>query len=254
MMALANQRFGLLDKIIKQYKKLKLDKSINYNLKVIFPKKKNLPFTNLLQVPQKNETKNLISLGTGLAINQWTQLRKEDEQNLTKKNYALTFASYITDLYEKLKTKYPEIVTDAFIGDLKFENGRCRTNALLDNWLRDGPGYSPKYNTFNIHIWGANNTNFNFKYNTPGHYFGNRWGGGQAECFITQHSGVFGFVSTPYRNSHTVLEKLLNEPDKIWGTDDKIYYNLVNPIDKKIIALNTINEHEILYNKVKKAN
>ena len=102
--------------------------------------------------------------------------------------------------------------------------------------------------------WGANNNNFNYEYNTRGHNFGNSWGGGQAECFITQHSGVFGFVSTPYSNSYTVLKNLLNEPDKIWGTDDKINNNLVNPIDKKEIALNTINKHDILYNKVKKAN
>ena len=172
-----------------------------------------------------------------------SNMTNEDGENLTKKNYALTFASYITYLYEKLKSDYPEIVTDRFIGDLIFENGICRTNGLLENWLRDGPGYSPKHNTFNIHIWGANNNNFNYENNTRGHYFGNSWGGGQALCFITQHSGVFGFVSTPYSNSHTVLQKLLKETDKIWGTDDKIYNNFINPKDKREIALNTINKN-----------
>ena len=243
MMAVARKRFLILEMIIMKYITLKNNGSINYNLNVIFPKKQKYTFINLLQLPQpQKKTKALIGLGTGLAIGQWTELRKEDEENLTKENHALTFASYITDLYEELQKKYPIIVKNTIIGDLKYDSTAksCVTKGLLNNWLNDGPGYSKNDNTFNIHIWGANNTNFNYKSNTPGHYFGKNWGGGQAECFITQHSGVFGFVSTPFGNSVSELEKLLKETDKIWGTSEKTRNNFLYPKDKKTLALETI--------------
>lgn len=132
-------------------------------------------------------------LGTGLAEANWSD--KNDHKAMLK---------HISTLIEALAQKYPGRVHFGYIGDFKLDSntGDC------DRSLRNPQGIAgPQSNgTFMIHVWGANDGNFNLPNDRQGSF-----GSGQASCFEKQRPGVFGISTLPGD------AKLLMEADKLIG-------------------------------------
>lgn len=144
----------------------------------------------ILKFPGKNASQHY--LGTGIAKTSWSS---SDHDKMIK---------YISLKISDLLTKYPKRITFGMIGDYAFDpsTSNCDRNKANPQGI---PGLQND-NTFIIHIWGANASNFNYPLDKKGSF-----GSGQASCFEKQKLGVFGISTMPPGDKKT----LLFEEDKI---------------------------------------
>jgi len=116
------------------------------------------------------ETKH--NLGTGLAIGQWESWENKLGSKL-KTKFSTTNIDNLTKFVNELDTKYKGRISFGIIGD---------------------KASSPPSKTV-IHVWGANENNWNLKDQTD------IVGGGQAAAFKKQKVGVFG-IATIYHDTN----------------------------------------------------
>lgn len=152
IMAHQDKRFSVLDKI--------LAKNPKYHVKF----------------PGKSAQNHF--LGVGIARDAWSA---PDHKKMVEHVGML-----ITDLMKK----YPGRISFGQIGDFKLPpNARDCDKTQVNPEGRPGPQAN---GTFMIHVWGANDRNFNFENNHNGNF-----GSGQASCFASQRPGVFGISTMP---------------------------------------------------------
>lgn len=151
----------------KRFKDLEtiLDKNIKYHVKF----------------PGQNAQKH--ALGTGIARDSWSN--PNDFQQMI---------DHISSLIEALEKKYPGRVHFGLIGDYKFNPPS--KDCIIGELNEQGAPGPQADGTFMIHVWGANEGNFNLENNQPGPF-----GSGQATCFINQRPGVFGISTLPGNKS-----------------------------------------------------
>jgi len=134
-------------------------------------------------------------LGTGIAKSSWS------DENYKKMN------AHITKNIKTLEKKYPGRILFGFIGDYEFDkdSGDCDRSKLKDKNKRPG---EQDDKSFAIHVWGANEGNFNYEEGTEG-----SWGGGQATCFEKQRPGVFGISTMPSDDKKALMadDKLIDK-------------------------------------------
>ena len=147
----------------------------------------------LLKFPGKSAQQHY--LGTGIAKQSWSPA---DHNKMVK---------YIASKISDLLNKYPQRIFLGMIGDYAFDSTTKNCNRNIIN-AQGVPGLQND-NTFIIHIWGANASNFNLPLNQAGSF-----GSGQASCFKEQRLGVFGISTMPPGSKKALLfetDKLLNK-------------------------------------------
>ena len=160
-------------------------------------------FEELDYILEKNSNVNVIiagndstknhALGTGLAVNQWVHYSKLDINKVKRKinNIDVTMNQHINILITNLQTKYGDRVK---LGAIGFSN--LKTFGL-ENFCNTDVNNDPSKNK--IHVWGANETNWNLDNNQSIE------GDGQVDCLKQQKPGVFGIVTTYWKNGHDKL-------------------------------------------------
>lgn len=134
------------------------------------------------------------ALGVGIARGAWgSDPHRYDRMN-----------KHIASRIAELVNKYPGRILFGLIGDYAFVPATGGCDSALPN-TQGLPGLQPD-GSFVIHIWGANEGNFNYPLHQKGPF-----GGGQATCFSEQRPGVFGISTMPPGNN----KKALFEDDKL---------------------------------------